>query len=190
MDFVNFTCSFQFALHSLRDCGIFMSRRDGPLTSSGDAALDCSAWRSITYSNPSRRYQANPTGPPLCVSKSDPRVSILAPGNLRVPVEGSEVATAKVTGRNEQGVEWRYHWTRTLCLDTRKNDGRSLHFPACAARPTRRNFDGLLESRSYCEGFSHSSRRATCCPDILQPVTVVTSGFKLRIPQRVPVDAG
>jgi hypothetical protein len=98
--------------------------------------------------------------------------------------------TAKVTGTNEQGVEWRYHRTRVLCLGTRKNDGRSLHFPACAARPTRCDFDGLIESRSRCEGFSHSSHPATCCRDILQTVTVVTSGFKLRIPQQAPADAG
>jgi len=98
--------------------------------SSGDALLDCSAWRSITDTNPFPPLPSEFTGqylpmqipfynnldstddrrndlPPLSVSKSDARVSISAPGNLRVPVGGSEVVTAKVTGTNEQGVEWR-----------------------------------------------------------------------------------
>jgi len=114
----------------------FEITRDGHIenmrlaASSGDAALDCLAWRSITDTNPFPPLPSEFTGQylpmripfynnldstddqsddlsPLSISKSDVRVSISAPGNLQVPVGGSEVVTAKVTGSNEQGVEWR-----------------------------------------------------------------------------------
>lgn len=99
------------------------------VASSGDAALDCSAWKSITAS-PFPPLPGGFTGPylplripfyynldvndnewddlpTLSVSKSDVRVSISAPGNLQIPVGGSQVVAAIVTGTNEQEVEWR-----------------------------------------------------------------------------------
>jgi len=99
------------------------------VASSGDAALDCAAWRSITDSAPFPPLPGEFAGPyptlripfysnlvkaddrrhlqPHSFSKSTVKVSISAAGSLRVPVGGSEVITAKVRGTSEQGVEWR-----------------------------------------------------------------------------------
>jgi hypothetical protein len=102
----------------------FAITRDGKVAdmrlvaTSGDIALDRPAWGSITASNPFPPLPSEFTGPflalrfPFCYNpdtkaKSGIAVSISAPADLHVPIGGSEVVTATVTGTKENAVEWR-----------------------------------------------------------------------------------
>jgi TonB family protein len=92
------------------------------VASSGDVALDRPAWGSITASNPFPALPEEFTGPYIKLrfrffynpdktsgSVSSPTgitVTILTAGDLQVPVGGSEVVSATVTGTKEQAVEW------------------------------------------------------------------------------------
>jgi len=93
------------------------------VATSGDVGLDRPAWRSITESNPFPPLPAEFTGPYLALrfrfyynpdksdlaaglAQSGIAVSISPPTDLRVPVGGSAVVTATVTGTKEQAVEW------------------------------------------------------------------------------------
>lgn len=107
----------------------FAITRDGNVadmrlvTSSGDMALDSPAWGSITGSSPFPPLPSEFGGPYLALrfrfyynpdksdldgnpSKSGIAVSISVPGSVQIPVGGSEVVTALVTGTKEQAVEW------------------------------------------------------------------------------------
>ncbi len=101
----------------------FAITRDGKvadirsIASSGDDALDRAAWGSIVASSPFRALPQDFLGPYLALrfrfcynpdtkSKSTVAVIITAPGDLRVPIGGSEVVTATVTGTKENAVEW------------------------------------------------------------------------------------
>lgn len=105
----------------------FAIRKDGQLAdmrlvaSSGDAALDRPAWSSITGSNPFPalpeefkgpylalrfRFYYNPDQSDLGSKLSGIKVSILPAPDLQVPVGGSEVVSATVTGTKQRAVVW------------------------------------------------------------------------------------
>jgi hypothetical protein len=79
---------------------------------SGDVSLDDAAWGSITASEPFRPLPSEFTGPYLALRfrfyyNPDIEVSISPPGDeIEVPVGGSKVFTATVTGTQETAVEW------------------------------------------------------------------------------------
>jgi hypothetical protein len=85
---------------------------------SGDVVLDRAAWGSITSSNPFSPLPTEFGGPFLALrlrfyynpDKPGPtaiQVSISPPAKLQVPVGGSEIVTATVTGTKEKAVEWK-----------------------------------------------------------------------------------
>jgi len=91
------------------------------VASSGDRDLDRPAWGSITASNPFPALPSEFTGPFLALrfrfyynpDKSDLvsklsgiKVSIWPASDLKVPVGGSEVVSATVTGTKEHAVDW------------------------------------------------------------------------------------
>ena len=87
------------------------------VATSGDVALDRPAWGSIANSSPFLPLPSEFGGPYLALrllfyynpDKRDLtriKVSISAPGNLQIPVGGSEVFTANVEGTKETAVEW------------------------------------------------------------------------------------
>jgi hypothetical protein len=99
-------------------CDQSLSLASGRLTaSSGDVDLDRAALGGISASDPFTPLPSDFNGPYLALrfkfcynldpkARSGIEVSISAPGDLQVPVGGSEVVTATVTGTKDNAVEW------------------------------------------------------------------------------------
>ena len=119
------------------------------VATSGDAALDRAAWVGISASSPFPALPSEFTGPHLALrfrfyynpekgevpSKSGIAVNISVPPNLQVPVGGTAIVTATVTGTKESALEWTLHGLGCSNDACGKMDGNLYVAPSILPHP-------------------------------------------------------